>query len=127
MTKEEIIQAIEQMTVKDLAELVKALEERFGVSAQVAAPVAVAVAPQAGAPAAAAAPEKTTFDVVITNAGQQKIQLIKVVKDITGKGLKECKDLVDNVPAVVKSGVSREEAEELKKKLEAAGAEVQIK
>ncbi|MCS7216422.1 MAG: 50S ribosomal protein L7/L12 [Candidatus Bipolaricaulaceae bacterium] len=127
MTKEEIIQAIEQMTVKDLAELVKALEERFGVSAQVAAPVAVAVAPQPGAPAAAAAPEKTTFDVVITNAGQQKIQLIKVVKDITGKGLKECKDLVDNVPAVVKSGVSKEEAEELKKKLEAAGAEVQIK
>jgi len=126
MTKEEIIQAIEQMTVKDLAELVKALEERFGVSAQVAAPVAVAVAPQPGAPAAAA-PEKTTFDVVITNAGQQKIQLIKVVKDITGKGLKECKDLVDNVPAVVKSGVSREEAEDLKKKLEAAGAEVQIK
>lgn len=128
MTKEEIIQAIEQMTVKDLAELVKALEERFGVSAQVAAPVAVAAAPQAGAPAAgAAAEEKTTFDVVITNAGQQKIQLIKVVKEITGKGLKECKELVDKVPAVVKSGVSKEEAEDLKKKLEAAGAEVQIK
>ncbi|MBC7317784.1 50S ribosomal protein L7/L12 [Candidatus Bipolaricaulota bacterium] len=126
MTKEEIIQAIEGMTVKELAELVKALEEKFGVSAQVAAPVGVAVAPQPGA-AAAAAPEKTTFDVVITNAGQQKIQLIKVVKDITGKGLKECKDLVDNVPAVVKSGVSREEAEDIKKKLEAAGAEVQIK
>ncbi len=127
MTKEEIIQAIEQMTVKDLAELVKALEERFGVSAQVAAPVATAVAPQPGAPGAPAAPEKTTFDVVITNAGQQKIQLIKVVKDVTGKGLKECKDLVDNLPAVVKSGVSREEAEDLKKKLEAAGAEIQIK
>lgn len=126
MTKEEIIQAIEGMTVKELAELVKALEERFGVSAQVAAPVAVAVVPQAGA-AEAKAPEKTTFDVVITTAGQQKIQLIKVVKDITGKGLKECKDLVDNVPAVVKTGVSKEEAEELKKKLEAAGAEVQIK
>ncbi len=127
MTKEEIIQAIEGMTVKELAELVKALEERFGVSAQVAAPVAVAVAPQPGGAAPAAAPEKTTFDVVITNAGQQKIQLIKVVKDITGKGLKECKDLVDNVPAVVKSGVSKEEAEEIKKKLEAAGAEVQLK
>ncbi|MBC7221400.1 50S ribosomal protein L7/L12 [Candidatus Bipolaricaulota bacterium] len=126
MTKEEIIQAIEGMTVKELAELVKALEERFGVSAQVAAPVAVAVAPQPGA-AEAQAPEKTTVDVVITNAGQQKIQLIKVVKDITGKGLKECKDLVDNLPAVVKAGVSREEAEEIKKKLEAAGAEVQIK
>jgi large subunit ribosomal protein L7/L12 len=127
MTKEEIIQAIEGMTVKELAELVKALEERFGVSAQVAAPVAVATAPQPAAAGATAAPEKTTFDVVITNAGQQKIQLIKVVKDITGKGLKECKDLVDNVPAVVKSGVSKEEAEELKKKLEAAGAEVQLK
>lgn len=127
MTKEEIIQAIEGMTVKELAELVKALEERFGVSAQVAAPVAVATAPQPAAGGATAAPEKTTFDVVITNAGQQKIQLIKVVKDITGKGLKECKDLVDNVPAVVKSGVSKEEAEELKKKLEAAGAEVQLK
>jgi large subunit ribosomal protein L7/L12 len=127
MTKEEIIQAIEGMTVKELAELVKALEERFGVSAQVAAPVTVAVAAQPAAAGATAAPEKTTFDVVITNAGQQKIQLIKVVKDITGKGLKECKDLVDNVPAVVKSGVSKEEAEEIKKKLEAAGAEVQIK
>jgi len=127
MTKEEIIQAIEGMTVKELAELVKALEERFGVSAQVAAPVAVATAPQPAAAGAPAAPEKTTFDVVITTAGQQKIQLIKVVKDITGKGLKECKDLVDNVPAVVKSGVSKEEAEELKKKLEAAGAEVQLK
>lgn len=126
MTKEEIIQAIEGMTVKELAELVKALEERFGVSAQVAAPVAVAVAPQPGV-TEAKAPEKTTVDVVITNAGQQKIQLIKVVKDITGKGLKECKDLVDNVPAVVKAGVSREEAEDIKKKLEAAGAEVQLK
>ncbi len=126
MTKEEIIQAIEGMTVRELAELVKALEEKFGVSAQVAAPVAVAVAPQAGG-AEAQAPEKTTVDVVITNPGPQKIQLIKVVKDITGKGLKECKDLVDQVPAVVKAGVSREEAEEIKKKLEAAGAEVQLK
>lgn len=126
MTKEEIIQAIEAMSVRDLAELVKALEERFGVSAQMAAPVAVAVAPEArGAEAAAA--EKTTVDVVVTNAGQQKIQLIKVVKEITGKGLKECKDLVDNLPAVVKAGVSREEAEEVKKKLETAGAEVQLK
>lgn len=126
MTKEEIIQAIEAMSVRDLAELVKALEERFGVSAQMAAPVAVAVAPEArGAEAAAA--EKTTVDVVITNAGQQKIQLIKVVKDITGKGLKECKDLVDNLPAVVKAGVSREEAEDIKKRLETAGAEVQLK
>lgn len=125
MTKEEFIQAIEEMTVKELAELVSAIEERFGVSAQAAAPVAVAVAPQA-APETKAE-EKATVDVVITNAGSQKIQLIKVVKDITGKGLKECKDLVDNLPAVIKPGVSMEEAEDLKKKLEAAGAEVQLK
>ncbi len=124
MTKEEFIQAIESMTVKELAELVKAIEDRFGVSAAVAAPVAVAVAPQAGE---AKAEAKTTVDVVLTNAGQQKIQLIKVVKDITGKGLKECKDMVDQLPAVVKAGVSPEEAEEIKKKLVAAGAEIELR
>ncbi|HNR24387.1 MAG TPA: 50S ribosomal protein L7/L12 [Candidatus Bipolaricaulis anaerobius] len=124
MTKEEFLQAIEQMTVKDLAELVSAIEERFGVSAQVAAPVAVATA----APAAdAAAQAKSTVDVVLTNAGQQKIQLIKVVKDITGKGLKECKDLVDKLPAVIKAGVSPEEADDIQKKLVAAGAEVELR
>jgi len=125
MTKEEILQAIEEMSVKELAELVSAIEERFGVSAQAAVPVAVAAAPQAGAEGAAE--EKSTVDVVVTNAGQQKIQLIKAVKEITGKGLKECKELVDKVPAVIKAGVSPDEAEELKKKLEAAGAEVELK
>ncbi|HAZ27948.1 TPA: 50S ribosomal protein L7/L12 [Candidatus Acetothermia bacterium] len=123
MTKEEFLQAIEQMTVRDLAELVSAIEDRFGVSAQAAAPVAVATA----APAAEAGPQaKSTVDVVITNAGQQKIQLIKVVKDVTGKGLKECKDLVDKLPAVVKGGVSLEEAEDIQKKLVAAGAEIEL-
>ncbi|MCX7750758.1 MAG: 50S ribosomal protein L7/L12 [Candidatus Bipolaricaulota bacterium] len=126
MTKEEFIQAIEAMTVKELAELVAAIEERFGVSAAVAAPVAVATAaPAAAAEAAPAA--KATVDVVLTNAGQQKIQLIKVVKDITGKGLKECKDLVDKLPAVIKAGVSPDEAEDIKKKLVASGAEVEIR
>lgn len=124
MTKDDFIQAIEEMTVKDLAELVSAIEDRFGVSAQVAAPVAVATA----APAAdAGAQAKTTVDVVITNAGQQKIQLIKVVKDITGKGLKECKDLVDKLPAVVKGGVSPEEADDIQKKLVAVGAEIELR
>ncbi|MBC7093862.1 50S ribosomal protein L7/L12 [Candidatus Bipolaricaulota bacterium] len=123
MTKEEFLQAIEAMTVKDLAELVAAIEERFGVSAQAMAPMAVAVAAEAPAKAEA----KSTVDVVLTSAGQQKIQLIKVVKDITGKGLKECKDLVDKLPAVIKAGASPEEAEDIKKKLEAAGAEVELR
>ncbi len=124
MTKEEFLQAIEEMTVRDLAELVSAIEERFGVSSQVATPVAVATA----APAAdTGAQAKSTVDVVLTNAGQQKIQLIKVVKDITGKGLKECKDLVDKLPAVIKAGVSPEEADDVQKKLVAAGAEVELR
>jgi len=125
MTKEEILQAIEEMSVKELAELVSAIEERFGVSAQAAVPVAVAAQPGAGAEAGAE--EKSTVDVVVTNAGQQKIQLIKAVKEITGKGLKECKELVDKLPAVIKEGASPDEAEELKKKLEAAGAEVELR
>lgn len=125
MTKEEILQAIEEMSVKELAELVSAIEERFGVSAQAAVPVAVAAPPGAGAEAGAE--EKSTLDVVVTNAGQQKIQLIKAVKEITGKGLKECKELVDKLPAVIKEGASPDEAEDLKKKLEAAGAEVELR
>ncbi|HDC92847.1 50S ribosomal protein L7/L12 [Candidatus Bipolaricaulota bacterium] len=125
MTKEEILQAIEEMSVKELAELVAAIEERFGVSAQAVAPVAVAAAPGAGAPAAAE--EKTTVDVVLTSVGQQKIQVIKAVKEITGKGLKEAKELVDKLPAVIKAGAEPEEAEEIKKKLEAVGAEVELK
>ena len=127
MTKEEILQAIEEMSVKELAELVAAIEERFGVSAQAA--VAVAAVPGATAPGAAApaAEEKKTVDVVLTSVGQQKIQVIKAVKEITGKGLKEAKELVDKLPAVIKSGLEPEEAEEIKKKLEAAGAEVEVK
>ncbi len=124
MTKEDFIQAIEEMTVKDLAELVSAIEDRFGVSAQVAAPVAVATVALAADDGAQA---KSTVDVVLTNAGQQKIQLIKVVKDITGKGLKECKDLVDKLPAVIKAGVSPEEADDIQKKLVAAGAEIELR
>ncbi|MGC9529616.1 MAG: 50S ribosomal protein L7/L12 [Candidatus Bipolaricaulaceae bacterium] len=124
MTKDEILQAIEEMTVKELAELVSAIEDRFGVSSQVAAPVAVATAPQAEAEAAE---ERSTVDVVITAAGQQKIQLIKAVKEITGKGLKECKELVDKLPATIKEEASPEEAEDLRGKLEAVGAEVELR
>lgn len=123
MTKEEFVSAIEQMSVKELAELIAAIEERFGVSAK--AEVSVAPAPEAEAPAQEA--EKTTVDVMITAVGQQKIQLIKTVKEITGKGLKECKELVDKLPATVKAGVEPAEAEELRKKLEAAGAEVELR
>lgn len=123
MTKEEILQAIENMTVLELAELVKAMEEKFGVSA--AAPVAVAAAPVAGG--AAPAEEKTEFDVILTSAGDKKIQVIKVVRELTGLGLKEAKDLVDNAPKPVKEGVSKEQAEEIKAKLEEAGGTVELK
>ena len=128
MNKEEIIKAIEEMSVAELAELVKELEERFGVSA--AAPVAVAAAVPGAAGAAAEAEEKTEFDVVLKDFGQKKVQVIKVVREITGLGLKEAKDLVEKAgtpDAVVKSGVNKEEAEELKKKLEEAGATVELK
>jgi len=125
MTREEILQAVEEMSVKDLADLVSAIEERFGVSAQAAAPVAVMAAPQGGEAEADTA--KATVDVMLTNAGQQKIQLIKVVKDITGKGLKECKELVDKLPAAIREGVSPEEAEDIQKKLVEAGAEVELR
>ena len=124
---EEIIQAIEQMTVLELSQLVKALEERFGVTA---APVAVAAAPAAGAAAAAAAPaeeEKTEFDVILLDAGPNKIQVIKVVRELTQLGLKEAKDLVEAAPKPVKQGVSKQEAETIKQKLEAVGAKVEIK
>ncbi|RMH60558.1 MAG: 50S ribosomal protein L7/L12 [Zetaproteobacteria bacterium] len=124
MTKEELIEAIENMTVLELSELVSALEDKFGVSA--AAPVAVAAAPAAGG-AEAAAEEKTEFDVVLTAAGDKKIQVIKAVREITGLGLKEAKALVEGAPKAVKEGVSKDEAEELKKKLEEAGASVELK
>lgn len=127
MTKEEIIEAIEKMTVLELAELVKALEEKFGVSA--AMPVAQVAAPSAGPQAAAPVQEeeKTEFDVILKSAGPQKLQVIKEVRAITGLGLKEAKDLVDNPPKPIKEGVSKKEAEEIKAKLEAVGAEVEIK
>src|SRR5690554_3271087 len=122
MTREDILQAIENMTVLELSELVKAMEEKFGVSA--AAPVAVAAA----APAAAeAAEEKTEFDVILTSAGDKKINVIKVVRELTALGLKEAKDLVDNAPNPVKEGVSKEIAEETKAKVEEPGATVEIK
>ena len=120
MTREEIIQAIKEMTVLELNELVTACEEEFGVSA--AAPVAVA----GGAVAGAAAEEKTEFDVVLSNAGANKIKVIKVVREITGLGLKESKDIVDQ-NGVVKENISVDEANEIKAKLEEAGATVEVK
>lgn len=120
MTNEEILEAISNMSVLELSELVKAIEDKFGVSA--AAPVAVA-APAA----AAAAEEKTEFDVILASAGESKIQVIKVVREITGLGLKDAKALVDGAPKAVKEGASKADAEEIKGKLEAAGATVELK
>ncbi|MPQ42377.1 50S ribosomal protein L7/L12 [Clostridium tarantellae] len=120
MTKEQIIEAIKGMTVLELNELVKACEEEFGVSA--AAPVAVV-----GAAAGAAAEEKTEFDVVLASAGANKIKVIKVVRELTGLGLKEAKEIVDGAPKTLKEAVSKEEAEEIKAKLSEVGAEVEVK
>lgn len=122
MNKEQIIEAIESMTVLELSELVKALEEKFGVSA--AAPVAVAAAPAAAAEAAA---EQTEFDVILASAGASKINVIKVVREVTGLGLKEAKELVDGAPKAIKEKVSKADADALKEKLEAAGATIEIK
>jgi large subunit ribosomal protein L7/L12 len=127
LTIDEIVEAISNMTLLEVAELVKKLEEKFGVSA--AAVVAAAPAAAAGAPAgpAPAAEEKTEFTVILKSAGANKINVIKVVREITGLGLKEAKDLVDSAPKPVKEGVSKEEAESIAKKLQEAGAEVEIK
>lgn len=126
LSQEELIKAIESMSVLDLAELVKGLEARFGVTA--AAPVAVAAAPAAGGGAAAPAEEKTAFDVVLASApADKKIQIIKVVRELTSLGLKEAKDLVEGAPKPVKTGVAKEEADTMKKKLEESGAKVEIK
>jgi large subunit ribosomal protein L7/L12 len=119
----EILEAVKGLTVLELAELVKAFEEEFGVSA--AAPVAVAAAPGAAAPAAAE--EQTEFDVILTNAGASKINVIKVVREVTGLGLKEAKDLVDNAPKALKEKVSKDDAEAVKAKLVEAGATVEVK
>lgn len=121
---DKIIKEIEGLTALELSELVKALEEKFGVSAS--APMAMMPAAGAGA-APAAEEEKTAFDVVLAKSGEQKIAVIKVVREVTGKGLQEAKQLVDAAPQVVKSGVNKAEADELKKKLEEAGAAVEIK
>jgi len=126
ITKEDVVKFIEGMTVLELAELVKELEERFGVSA--AAPVAVAAVgavPQEQA--APAVEEKTEFDVILTGYGDQKIQVIKVVRAITGLGLKEAKDLVEGVPKPIKEGVTKDEAADIKKKIEEVGGTVEIK
>ena len=118
---EKLLEEIDALTVVELADLVKAIEEKYGVSAVAAA------APAAGAVAGAAAEEKTSFDVVLTEAGDQKIKVIKVVRDATGLGLKEAKELVDGAPKTIKEGVSKEEAEELKAKFTEVGAVVDIK
>ncbi len=118
---EKLIEEIDSLTVVELADLVKAIEEKYGVSAVAAA------APAAGATAGAAAEEKTSFDVVLAEAGDQKIKVIKVVRDATGLGLKEAKELVDGAPKTVKEGVSKEEAEDLKAKFAEVGAVVELK
>ena len=122
MTKEQIMEAIESMTVLELSELVKALEEKFGVSAS--APVAAAAAAPA---AAAAAEEQTEFDVILASAGASKINVIKVVREVTGLGLKEAKELVDGAPKAIKEKISKADADALKAKLEEAGATVEVK
>ena len=126
MSADKIVEEIKKLSVMDLAELVKALEEEFGVSAAV--PVAAAAAPAAAGDAPATAEEeKTEFEVVLKEAGQQKINVIKIVRTITGLGLKEAKDLVDGAPKPLKQGVNKAEAEEIKKQLEEAGAAVELK
>ena len=125
LTRDELLDAIGNMTVLELADFVKAFEEKFGVTA--AAPVAMAAAPAAGGPAAPAAEEQTEFTVMLQGAGEKKIQVIKVVREITGLGLKEAKDLVDGAPKPVKEGVSKEEANQIKAKLEEQGATVELK
>jgi large subunit ribosomal protein L7/L12 len=124
VSKEDILETISNMSVMDVVELIEAMEEKFGVSA--AAPVAVAAGPAAGGEAAAAE-EKTEFDVILASFGSQKVPVIKAVREITGLGLKEAKELVEGVPSPIKEGVAKDEAEEIKKKLEEAGASVEVK
>ena len=124
MSKEEILEAVANMSVMDVVELISMMEEKFGVSA--AAAVAVA-APAAGGDAGAAAEEKTEFDVVMTSFGSNKVAVIKVVRAITGLGLKEAKDMVEGAPSTVKEAASKDEAEKIKKELEEAGAAVELK
>lgn len=123
ITKEQVFEFIDSMTILDMSKFIKEFEERYGVTA--AAPVAVAAAP--GAAAAPEAEEKTSFDVILASAGDKKIQVIKVVRELTSLGLKEAKDLVDGAPKPLKTGVTKEEAESMKAKLEEQGAGVEIK
>jgi len=125
LSKDDLMTAIENMSVLELSELVSALEDKFGVSA--AAPVAVAAAAPAAGSGEAAAEEKTDFDVMLTSFGDKKIQVIKAVREITGLGLKEAKELVEGAPKAVKEGAPKEEAEEIKAKLEEQGASVELK
>ena len=124
ITKEQVFEFIDTMTILDMSKFIKEFEERYGVTA--AAPVAIAAAPGVAA-AAPAAEEKTSFDVILVSAGDKKIQVIKVVRELTGLGLKEAKDLVDGAPKPVKTGISKEEADSMKAKLEEQGASVEIK
>ncbi len=123
MSISQVVETIKGMTIKEVVDLVKAIEEEFGVSAA----AAVAAAPAAAAGPAAAAEEKTEFDVVMKGFGANKIEVIKVIRAITGLGLKEAKDLVEGVPSVVKEGISKADSADIKKKLEEAGAEVEVK
>lgn len=123
VSKQDILEAISQMSVMDVVDLVKSMEEKFGVSAA----AAVMAAPAGGGGEAAAVEEKTEFNVIMTNFGANKIGVIKVIREITGLGLKEAKDMVEGVPATVKEGVSKDEAESVKKKLVEAGATVEVK
>ncbi|MCD6150911.1 MAG: 50S ribosomal protein L7/L12 [Deltaproteobacteria bacterium] len=125
ITKEDVIKFIENMTVLELSELVKELEDKFGVSA--AAPMAMAAMPVAGDAGAAAAEEQTEFDVILTSFGEKKIQVIKVVREITSLGLKEAKALVEEAPKAVKEGISKDEAAQLVEKIEAVGGSAEIK
>ena len=125
LSKEDILNAIAEMSVMDIVELISAMEEKFGVTA--AAAVAVAAAPAAGGDAGAAAEEKTDFDIVLTSAGEKKVNVIKAVRSITGLGLKEAKAIVDGAPATVKEAVAKADAEAAKKELEEAGATVELK
>ena len=125
LSNEELIEALSNKPIMEIVELVKALEDKWGVSA--AAPVAVAAAPGAAGGEAAAAEEQTEFDVVMSSFGENKVSVIKVVRALTGLGLKEAKDLVEGTPSMVKEGVPKDEAEDVKKKLEEAGAKVDIK
>jgi large subunit ribosomal protein L7/L12 len=125
VSKEELVEALSNLKVMEVVDLIKQLEEKWGVSA--AAPVAVAAGPAAGAAAAPAAEEKTEFNVTMTSFGANKVGVIKVIREITGLGLKEAKDLVEGVPSAVKEGVSKADADGIKKKLEDAGAAAEIK